>query len=99
MIGNMTGSPEQKLQQLLNNSSEWCREDVVWIMEYVKKKVTDKDPSLMNLNQSRLLENFHYFAELAMMLIHQNYRFNQDVGQLRMWVEEALYGISSSSAD
>ena len=56
---------------MLHPSHQLCREDVVWILEYIKKKVTEEDPNLLGLAQPRLLKNFQYFAEISMMLIHR----------------------------
>ncbi|MFC5987351.1 hypothetical protein [Marinicrinis lubricantis] len=62
-------------------------------MDYVKKRVADEDPKLLALSQPRLLKNFHYFAEIAMMLIHQRSVFDQELDRIKLWLQEALYGL------
>ena len=87
-------SPEQKLSQLLNPSHDLCRDDVVWILEYVKKKVAERDPRLLGLSQPRLLANFQYFAQIALMLIHRRSQFDNETDRIKLWVSEATYGLN-----
>jgi hypothetical protein len=55
--------------------------------------VAEKDPGLLYLSQPRLLNNFHCFAEVALMLIHKRPAHEQEVSRLREWLAEAAYGI------
>jgi hypothetical protein len=70
-----------------------CKEDVVWILDLIKKKVAEEDPELLDLSQPRLLRSFHFFAETAMMLIHRRHFFDQEADRLRTWLQEAAAGI------
>ncbi|WP_426447335.1 hypothetical protein ACP26L_24915 [Paenibacillus sp. S-38] len=82
-----------KLQQILDPSTPLCKDDVVWMLEYIKKKVAEEDPNLMDLSQPRLLQNFRYFAEIALMVIQRRNGFDQEEGRLKAWVEEAAFGL------
>lgn len=84
---------DQKLQLLLNPDHCLCKEDVIWVLEFIKKKVADGDPHLLELTQPRLLKNFHYFAEVAMMLIHRRNYNAQETDRLREWIAEATFGL------
>ncbi|MEI7027860.1 hypothetical protein [Paenibacillus sp. y28] len=86
---------KQKLEQLLKPSHTLCREDLIWILEYVKKKVAEKDPLVLGLPQPRLLMNFHYFSEIAMLLIHRRYTCGPEVETVRAWVKETLDGLTA----
>ncbi len=83
----------RKLQSILDPGRPLCREDIVWMLEYIKKKVADEDPRLLELSQPRLLQNFRYFAETAMLLIHRKSFFDQEADRLKTWLYEASYGL------
>jgi hypothetical protein len=85
---------QNKLDQMLHPSYQLCREDVVWILEFIKKKVAEEDPNLLGLAQPRLLKNFQYFAEISMMLIHWRNGFDQEADRLKMWLREAAHGLN-----
>ncbi|CAM3652860.1 Dehydrogenase [Marinicrinis lubricantis] len=84
---------QDRLNRIFDPYSALCKEDVLWILDYVKKRVADEDPKLLALSQPRLLKNFHYFAEIAMMLIHQRSVFDQELDRIKLWLQEALYGL------
>ncbi|GCL71229.1 MULTISPECIES: hypothetical protein [Paenibacillus] len=82
-----------KLQQILDSSTPLCKEDIVWMLEFIKKKVAEEDLNLKDLSQPRLLQNFRYFAEIALMLIQRRNGFDQDADRLKLWLAEASYGL------
>lgn len=84
-----------KIEQILQSSTPLCREDVVWMLEYIKKKVAEEDPRLLDLPGPRLIQNFHYFAEVAMMLVSPR-SFDHEYDRLKAWLREASYGITES---
>lgn len=51
----------------------------------------------MTLPQPRLIENFHYFAEVAMIMLHRNLFYDQEYDRLKSYLREALYGLDNSS--
>jgi hypothetical protein len=85
---------QRKLELLHDPAHSLCREDIIWILEFVKKKMAEDDPQLLELSQPRLLQNFRYFADIALMLIHQRSRFDQEADRLKAWIAEATYGLS-----
>lgn len=86
-----------KLEQLLDPHHPMCKDDVIWLLEYIKKKVAEEDPELLDLSQPRLLQHFRYFAEVAMLLIHKQPVYDQDADRLKQWVAEAAFGINPES--
>ncbi|WP_377470431.1 hypothetical protein [Paenibacillus chartarius] len=82
-----------KLEQIFKPDYPICKEDVIWVLELIKKKVAEEDPMLLDLSQPRLLKSYHYFAEMAMMLVHRRHLFDQEADRLRAWLIEAASGI------
>jgi hypothetical protein len=64
------------------------------MLEFIKKKVADEDPALLDLSQPRLMQNFHFFAEAAMSLIHRRHYCAQEADRLRDWLRQAAYGLN-----
>lgn len=87
---------QDRLLTILHPNHTLKRKDVVWVLDYIKKKVADQDPNLMTLSQPRLIKNFHCFAEVAMMLIHRNAFYDQESDRLKSYLREALYGLLES---
>ncbi|MFD0680413.1 MULTISPECIES: hypothetical protein [unclassified Paenibacillus] len=85
---------QRKLEQILNPAHTLCKEDVVWILEFIKKKVAEEDPHLMELSQPRLMQNFRYFADISLMLIQRRNGFDQEADRLKNWISEATYGLT-----
>jgi hypothetical protein len=86
-------SSRQRLERILNPANPLVREDVVWVLEYVKKKVAEQDPRLLGLPQPRLLRNFQYFADAATLLIKQRPGWDHEAERLRNSLAEAVYGL------
>lgn len=86
---------KHKINQILDSTYPLSREDVIWMLGYIKKKVADEDPSLMNLSQPRLMQNFHAYAEVTMALIQRRNSSDQEAERLREWLREASYGLLS----
>ncbi|WP_438446696.1 hypothetical protein [Gorillibacterium sp. sgz5001074] len=81
------------LEQLLDPQHPLCKDDVIWLLDYIKKKVAEEDPDLLDLSQPRLLKNFRYFAEISMLMLHRRPFYDQDADRLRQWMAEAVYGL------
>ncbi|WP_141333728.1 hypothetical protein [Paenibacillus sp. tmac-D7] len=90
-----TDPTEMKLEQIMDPARPLCKEEIIWMLEYIKKKVAEEDPNLMDLSQPRLLQNFRYFAEIALMLIQRRNGFDQEADRLKRWVQEASHGLYS----
>jgi hypothetical protein len=84
---------QRRLEQILDPAHPLCKDDVVWILEYIKKKVAEEDPQLMELSQPRLMQNFRYFADIALMLIQRRNGFDQEADRLKAWIAEATFGL------
>ncbi|WP_442950696.1 hypothetical protein [Paenibacillus sp. 32O-W] len=79
-----------RLDRLLAPDYPLCRDDVVWVLDYIKKKVAGEDPALLDLPQPRLLRNYRLFAEAAMLLIHRRPGNEQEIDRLRLLLAEAV---------
>ncbi|MDF2926852.1 MAG: hypothetical protein K0R57_5766 [Paenibacillaceae bacterium] len=90
---NSRDAAGRKLELLLDPYHPLCREDVVWLLEYIKKKVAEEDPSLLELTPPRLLRNFRYFAEISTLLINNRTVGDQDAQRLKQWLSEAAFGL------
>lgn len=88
----------KRLESIMDPHQTLTREDIVWVLEWIKKKVADEDPALLGLSQPRLLTNFHFFAETAMLLIHRRSNYAAEVDRLRQWLREASYGLVTEDA-
>jgi len=77
----------------MNRSHELCREDIIWVLSYIKQKAADKDPALLGLHQPRLLMNFQYFAEVSLLLLQSRYASIQEYSHIRAKLEEACHGL------
>ncbi|TMV46116.1 hypothetical protein FE783_27225 [Paenibacillus mesophilus] len=85
--------PDRRLEQILSPNHPLCKEDVVWVLEFVKKKVAEQDPRLLDLPQPRLLRNFQHFAEAATMLLQRRPSCVNEADRLRTALVEATYGL------
>ncbi|EGL18926.1 hypothetical protein HMPREF9413_3210 [Paenibacillus sp. HGF7] len=82
-----------RLSQMLQPSYMLCRDDVVWALEFIRKKMAEQDPRLKELTQPRLLKNFESFAEVSMMLVHRRSAFDQEADRIKSCLKEASYGL------
>lgn len=84
---------QQRIDTILHPDYPLCRDDVVWMLEYIKKKVADEAPELLSLPQPRLLRNFQCFAEASMILIKQRSGCSHEADRLRRCLSEAYNGL------
>lgn len=47
---------KQKINQILDPTYPLSRDDVVWMLGYITKKVADADPAVLDLSQPRLIK-------------------------------------------
>ncbi len=83
-----------KFQKMLDKDYPLCRDDVIWMLQYIKKKAADGDSALLNLPQPRLLNNFHAFAEVALCLIQRGSYNTLEAHQMRKWLTDASFGLT-----
>ncbi|GIP32881.1 hypothetical protein [Paenibacillus sp. J2TS4] len=93
MLSSHPNPSSRRLEQILHPNHPLCKDDVIWMLEWIKKKVAEGDPKLLDLPQPRLLKNFHYFAETAMMFIHGRPVYDQELDSIKSWLREAGYGL------
>jgi hypothetical protein len=58
-----------RIDRILDPARPACREDLVWLLHAVKKKVADGDPALQGLPRPQLIALFRDFAEAALVLL------------------------------
>jgi hypothetical protein len=84
---------------LFNPDYPLCREDVVWILEFMKKKVADEAPELLSLPQPQLLKIFQSFSEASMILIKQRSGCGPEGDRLRTCLIEGVLGLYPAGAN
>lgn len=86
---NRMNSPiEQPLRHLLDPSYPLCREDVLWALGFIKKKVADGAPDWSGLDRPQLLARFACFADMALLLLHRRSPSSQETACLREMLSE-----------
>ncbi|MCU6709000.1 hypothetical protein M6D81_09735 [Paenibacillus sp. J5C_2022] len=86
-------STDVRVRRILDPAHPLCRDDVIWMLGYIKKKVADGDPLLSDLSQPRLMHNFLSFAEAAMALLQRKHYCDQEADRIRHWLREAAFGL------
>ncbi|EXX88145.1 hypothetical protein BG53_02160 [Paenibacillus darwinianus] len=86
---------DKRLSQILDPDRPLCKEDAVWVLEYMKKKVADGDPIISDLPRPQLLQMFICFAEAAMVLIHRRPGGEKEIVRLRSWLTESVRELRS----
>ncbi|MEQ4485315.1 hypothetical protein [Cohnella silvisoli] len=81
---------EQPLRHLLDPSYPLCREDVLWALGFIKKKVADGAPEWSGLDRPQLLAHFACFADMALLLLHRRSPSNQETECFRAMLSELL---------
>lgn len=61
----------EPLRRLLDPTTNLCREDVIWALEFLKRKMAEGAPEWSGLERPQLLANITCFAEMAMLLVHK----------------------------
>lgn len=96
MSENQPKSPEvpKRIRQILDPSYPLCREDILWVLHYVQKKVALKDPLLLDLSKPRLLQSFGSYCEAAMLLLGSGPHTRPDYGRIRACLADMLQGLT-----
>lgn len=84
---------EAKFRTLMDDAYMLRKEDIIWILNYIKQKAADKDQGLLDLQQPRLLQNFHYYAEVSMLLLQSRTSNIQEYDHIRNLLKEACFGL------
>ncbi|WP_254450431.1 hypothetical protein [Cohnella herbarum] len=86
----MISHSEQPLRRLLDPSYPLCREDVLWALGFIKKKVADGAPEWSGLDRPQLLAHFACFADMALLLLHRRSPSSQETACFRAMLGEFL---------
>lgn len=87
---------QQKLQRYLEPGYPLCRSEVIWILDWIKKKAAAGEPSMLGVPQPQLLKGFCRYAEAAMLIIH-NQRFSyEEADRLQRLLADAVKAILPS---
>jgi len=63
-------SAGRRIDRIRDPARPACREDLVWLLHAVKKKVADGAPALQDLPRPHLIALFRDFAEAALVLLN-----------------------------
>ncbi|MFC5703496.1 hypothetical protein ACFPVX_19580 [Cohnella faecalis] len=71
MVQNRSNPPIEPLRRLLDPEYPLCRDDVLWALDHVKRKVAEGAPEWSGLDRPQLLAHFVCFADIALMMLHR----------------------------
>ncbi|MBB6636410.1 hypothetical protein [Cohnella thailandensis] len=93
----LAGSPDRiagplplTLRRLLDPSYPLCREDLVWALDYIKRKVAEGAPEWSGLDRPRLLALFAAYAGVATHLLNRQSLCSEDAEHLRALLRDTL---------
>ncbi|GAC41623.1 hypothetical protein [Paenibacillus popilliae] len=85
-------SVSTRMARIMDTQHPLCREDIVWVLNFVKSKLTEQDEAWVRLGPERILQNFRYFSEISLLLIH-GVSFSEKSEHIRQDLAEATYGL------
>ncbi|MEC0371843.1 hypothetical protein [Paenibacillus chibensis] len=88
-------SPETaaRIRQIADPRHILCREDMHWVLHYVQQKVAQREPALLELSKPRILLNFQYFGEAALLLLSRTSSGHAQDERIRTCLQEAMHGL------
>ncbi|WP_019419198.1 hypothetical protein [Paenibacillus sp. OSY-SE] len=86
-----------RMARIMDPNHPLCREDIVWVLNVVKQKLTDQDEAWSKLEPERVIRNFRYFAEVSLLLI-RNSSYGQESDRIRQYLAEAVHGLWDKDA-
>lgn len=89
-------SCSERFARIIHPSHPLCREDIIWVLSYIQKKVAQGDPALLELPKPRLLHNFQSFAELTALLLKSPRGSLEEDQRIRAQLGEAMHGLITS---
>ncbi|THF74209.1 hypothetical protein [Cohnella fermenti] len=78
------------LSRLLDPSYPVCRGDLIWALDYIKRKVAEGAPEWSGLDRPRLLAHFAAYAGVAMRLLNRQSLCGEDAEHLRALLRDTL---------
>lgn len=91
-------SVSARMARIMDTQHPLCREDIVWVLNFVKSKLTEKEEAWARLGPERILQNFRYFAEISLLLI-RGVSFSEKSEHIRQYLSEATYGLLDQDGD
>ncbi|GAB6990549.1 hypothetical protein JCM16418A_25990 [Paenibacillus pini] len=85
----------KRIKQITDPQHTLCRDDMIWALHYVQKKVAQGEPALLELPKPRLLLNFQNFGEAAIMLFSGSQSSHLENERIRSCLLEAMHGLLS----
>jgi hypothetical protein len=78
--------PAKMIERILDPHHPLCRTEVIRVLEYMKKRMVEKDPKLLGLTQPHLLTWFAEYAGIALSLLNNDLysRMEPDFIRLRL---------------
>jgi len=86
----MTIPAAARIDRIRDPARPACREDIVWLLHAVKKKVADGAPALQEMPRPQLLLLFRDFAEAALDLLAHSHIAAGDLERARRRLADAL---------
>lgn len=83
----------KRIDQIADPKHILCRDDMIWVLHYVQKKVAQGEPALLELPKPRLLQNFQYFGEAALLLLSRSSASHLENERIRTCLLEAMHGL------
>ncbi|MWV45173.1 hypothetical protein GRF59_16225 [Paenibacillus sp. HJL G12] len=95
MSESRSHSPETaaRIKQIADPRHILCREDMLWVLHYVQQKVAQGEPALLELSKPRILQNFQFFGEAALLLLSRTTTGHTQDERIRSCLQEAMYGL------
>lgn len=78
-----------KWTKIMDENTVLCRDDVIWMLDYVKQRLAAKHSHAFHISQDRWLHHFKTFANTAMMLLHDHRFCDQDMQRIKQQLYEA----------
>lgn len=91
-------SAQYRVNRIFNPDYPLSSEDVIWTLEFMKKKVADEAPELLSLPQPLLLKKFQSFAEASLLLLKQRSGCGGvEADRMRRCLQDVITGLKIES--
>ena len=88
--GYVHHSADGPLRRLLDPDQPFCREDVLWTLDLMKRQLADGAPEWSRLDRPQLLAYFACFAEMSLMLLHRQAPGRPEADRFRAIISDML---------
>ncbi|WP_152619402.1 hypothetical protein [Cohnella kolymensis] len=87
---NISPPANDHLRRLLDPSYPPRREDVLWVLDFIKQKVADGAPEWSGLDRPQLLEHFACFADMSLILLHRQVPYGPETACFRTMLRQLI---------